>query len=277
MAKKKPYLEISNNEYRQMEGISSTELKRMAVSPLHYKYYKDNPQDNDTPALLFGRAAHKYILEPYDFFNEFAVAPVCDRRTKEGKEIYATFLKESEGKDVITAEQFQQLQEMLDAMTSTPFAKKLLDGEHEKSFFWTDEDTDIACKCRPDSYNERYGIIVDYKTCQSAEPRKFMNHSIDLNYDLQAAYYMDGISKCLGKDFKFVFIAQEKTPPYAVSIFECSDEYIKSGRDMYKTMLQTYKDCTETDNWYGYMGADAEILSLGVPNWLKNMIEEGEG
>lgn len=276
MAKKKKYEEISNAEYRTRNGISSTELKRIAISPLHYKWYKDNPLDSDTPALLFGRAAHKYILEPYDFFNEFCVAPVCDKRTKEGKELYAQFLKESEGKDVITADQFEQLQNMRDAMTSTPFAEKLLEGEHEKSFFWTDDETGLECKCRPDSYNEKYGIIVDYKTCQSAEPRKFMNHSIDLNYDLQAAYYLDGVSKILDKEFKFVFIAQEKTPPYAVSIFECSDEYIKSGRDMYKQMLQTYKECSETDNWYGYMGADAEILSLGVPNWLKNMIESEE-
>ena len=89
-------LVISNKEYRQMEGISSTELKKLMKSPAHYKHWKDNPQE-DTPALLFGRAAHKYILETYDFYNEFAVAPNCDRRTKEGKEKWNKFVAESEG------------------------------------------------------------------------------------------------------------------------------------------------------------------------------------
>ena len=100
-------IRISNKEYRSREGISSSDLKKIMKSPAHYKYWKDNPQE-DTPALLFGRAAHKYILETYDFYNEFAVAPNCDRRTKEGKETWNKFVAESEGKDIITEEQFKQ-------------------------------------------------------------------------------------------------------------------------------------------------------------------------
>ena len=80
-------LRISNKEYRAREGISSTELKKIMKSPMHYRYWKDNPEETDTPSLLFGRAAHKYILETYDFYTEFTVAPNVDRRTKEGKEI----------------------------------------------------------------------------------------------------------------------------------------------------------------------------------------------
>ena len=96
-------IRISNKEYRQRPGISSSELKKIMITPAHYKHYKENPQE-DTPALLFGRAAHKYILETYDFYTEFAVAPNCDRRTKEGKETWAKFVAECEGKDVITQE-----------------------------------------------------------------------------------------------------------------------------------------------------------------------------
>ena len=95
-------LVMSNAEYRKTEGISSTELKKIAKSPAHYRWWKDNPQQ-DTPSLLFGRAAHKYALEKDDFFTEFAVAPNVDRRTKLGKEQWTLFEADNQGKDIISA------------------------------------------------------------------------------------------------------------------------------------------------------------------------------
>ena len=56
----------------------------MTKSPAHFRWWKDNPPE-DTASLLFGRAVLKFVLEKDDFFNEFAVAPLVDRRTKEGK------------------------------------------------------------------------------------------------------------------------------------------------------------------------------------------------
>lgn len=266
-------IRISNKEYRSMEGISSTELKKIMVTPAHYRHWKDNPQE-DTPALLFGRAAHKYVLETYDFYNEFAVAPIVDRRTKEGKETWAKFVSESNGKDIITEEQFNQIEQMRNAMLATPFVSKLINGEHEISYFWTDEDTGLKCKVRPDSINHKLKVIVDYKTTDNAETQHFMRKAIDLGYDLQSAYYLDGVKANTGEDYIFVFIAQEKKPPYAVNILQADDIFIRSGREVYKAMLQTYKECEESGVWYGYMGADNQINSLGVPKWIENMLGE---
>ena len=168
--------EISNKEYRAREGLSSSDLKMMVKSMAHWKYYKDHPEDKDSQALLIGRATHKWILEPYSFYDEFAIAPECDRRTKEGKEIYNKFVAEVEGKDVISSSDFETIQAMRDALYATPFAKKLLDGQHEKSFFWVDEKTGIPCKARPDSYSKlgnKY-ICVDYKTTTDAETSAFI-------------------------------------------------------------------------------------------------------
>ena len=267
-------IKISNKEYRERDGISSTELKKIMVTPAHYRHWKDNPEETDTPSLLFGRAAHKYILETYDFYNEFAVAPNFDRRTKEGKAQYSLFCDQSEGKDIITQEQFEQIDAMRNAMLATPFVSKLINGEHELSYFWTDEDTGLKCKCRPDSINHKLKIVVDYKTCDNAETEHFMKQAIRLGYDLQASYYLDGVKANTGEDYVFVFIAQEKKPPYAVNILQADDIFIRSGREVYKSMLQTYKECSETGNWYGYLGQENQINSLGVPKWIENMLGE---
>ena len=267
---------ISNAEYRSRDGVSSTELKRIAISPLHYKYWKEHPQESDAPDLLFERGAHKYILETDSFFEEFSVMPICDRRTKDGKAIYEKFLEDSKGKDVISHDDFEKIKAMKEAMDKTPFVKRLLDGEHEKSFFWTDKETGIKCKVRPDSFNRDLKVCLDYKTADNATTRKFMNKSIDLNYDLQAAMYLEGLKQNLGEDYTFVFLVQEKRAPYIVNILQCSDDYIRSGKDMFKTMLQTYKHCTETNNWYGLLGENPEINSLELPGWMQNLYEEEE-
>lgn len=264
---------MSNKDYHNSDGVSSTELKKMLKSPAHYRHLKDNPQE-DTPALLFGRAAHKYVLETYDFYNEFAVAPNCDRRTKEGKAIWEKFIAESDGKDVITQEQFEQIDAMRNAMLATPFVSKLINGEHEVSYFWTDEDTGLKCKVRPDAINHKLKVIVDYKTTDNAETEAFMRQAIRLGYDLQASYYLDGVKANTGEDYIFVFIAQEKKPPYAVNILQADDIFIRSGREVYKAMLQTYKECSESGVWYGYLGTKNEINSLGVPKWIENMFGE---
>ena len=252
---------ISNKEYRSREGISSSELKQIMKSPLHYKHWKENPQE-DTPALLFGRACHKYVLETYDFYNEFAVAPICDRRTKEGKEIWNKFVAESDGKDVITQEQFEQIDAMRNSAYATPFVSKLLSGDKELSFWGKDEETGLITKCRPDCLTEFNGenILIDYKTCSDAENMKFCRDSIKFGYDLQLAYYRDILRQNTGKDYMVVIIAQEKNPPYATNVFQLSENYLSNGELLYKEMLKVYKNCLDTDNWYGYMRNGISIL-----------------
>lgn len=271
------YVDMSNKDYRSAEGISSTELKRMSVSMATYKYYKDHPQNGDSPALLFGRAYHKAILEPSTFNEEFAVSPNIDKRTKAGKEEYAKFVEEAKGKDIISQDDYNTIFEMQKVLYSTPFARKLLFGEHEKSYFWTDEKSGVKCKCRPDSWGKigDRNIIIDLKTTQNAETEAFMRDAIKRGYDIQAAHYCDGMKANIGGDFTFVFVAQEKQPPYLVNILQADEYFMKSGNDVRDNLLLDYKECVERNEWKGLMGFsnEASINSLGVPKWLQKAYE----
>ena len=268
-----PGIAMSQKEYRAHEGISSTDLKRMTQSMAHYKYFHDNPEDKDTPELQFGRVYHKYCLEPYDFDNEFVVTPNIDRRTKSGKEAWNNFVLESKGKEVISEVLFNTIDEMRKTLYATPFAKKLIYGEHEKSFFWTDEETGVECKCRPDSFGSvgNQPICVDLKTCQCAETDRFMRSAIRLGYDIQAAHYCDGLENNLNKQFIFVFVAQERKPPYAVNILQADEFFMRSGREVRNSLLETYNKCVEKEEWPAYMGFsdDMKIGSLSIPTWMK--------
>lgn len=273
---------ISNAEYRKMEGISASDLKKMVKSMATWKYASEHPDDSDSPSLKFGRAFHKFCLEPYDFDNEWIVSPKFDKRTKEGKEAYAKFEKEAEGKEIIDEETFETLTAMREALYKTPYVKKLIEGEHEKSFFWTDEKTGIKCKCRPDSIGKigNEYILVDLKTCSDAETSAFMRDSMKFGYDIQAAHYCEGMKANNGHDYKFVFIAQEKTAPYLVNVLQADDYFMQNGREVRDSLLETYKKCLELDEWPGLMGFAEEkihIQPLSLPNWIKNAIDEESG
>ena len=127
---------MTNKEYREHAAVSRSELAVLLKNtPLHFKYAIDHPEEKDSKSLAFGRAAHKYILEKELFSLEFAVAPNCDRRTKAGKETYEAFLAESAGKEVITADEYETIKAMSDAIDEDPFARRFLTGLCEQSFF----------------------------------------------------------------------------------------------------------------------------------------------
>lgn len=254
---------MTNKEYREHEGISKSQLFNITKSPYHFKYALEHPQE-DTKALLFGRAAHKYILEKEDFYNEFAIAPVVDRRTIAGKEIYNSFLLESEGKDVISADEFDVIQQMSDAIDAVPMARALLTGEHEQSFFWTDEVTGEKCKCRPDCLTEYDGMkfISDYKTTDSCADGAFERTCRKYGYKLQAGMYTEGVFQNSFEQYGFAFVAQEKSAPYAVRVYVCTPEYINQGYDQFRELIGVYHECKLSGNWYGYEGPFDAVTEL---------------
>ncbi len=266
---------MTNQEYRQAVGISRSDLFKFARSPQHFKYEQENPSEQ-SKALLFGIALHSYILEPDKFENEYAIIPSCDKRTKAGKETYRQFLADNEGKFFIDQDDMDVIKQMADSVNGIPIARKLLEGKHEQSFFWTDDMTGEKCKCRPDILTEigETTIIADLKTCESAQTDVFMRKAVEYGYDLQAYMYCEGVSKNINKKCCFVFIAIEKKPPYAVNILQADEYMMLRGQDLFREYLGTYHYCKESGNWFGYNGMTGDINNLTLPAWIRKDYEK---
>lgn len=256
---------MTNNEYRKAEGVSRSDLWQMSRSPLHYKYALEN-EEQTTPALLFGSAQHKMVLEPDEFYQEYAVMPSgIDRRTKAGKEAYEEFLRNAGDREVITGDQYFQIMEMLDALKTNTPAWELLQGKHEQSFFWKDPETGIMCKVRPDvitTYNGK-PYLVDYKTTDSCADGHFESSCKRYGYKFQAGMYTEGMFQNTFQEYGFAFVAQEKTPPYASRVYLCDQDFINEGHDQFRTFLGMLKYCQDTGDWYGYEGPGHEVSILG--------------
>lgn len=272
----------SNAEYHgDLSAISKSRLCKMSVCPKYFKWCEETPEEKSKD-LIFGSAFHKWVLERETFFDEFAVVPVCDRRTKEGKAIYDAFVFESEGKEVITAEEFETIKGMCEAVEENKYARALTKGEKERSMYFLDDLTQIACKIRPDCYKELSSgkiIITDLKSCKSATPEDFMRDVVKYSYDLQAYMYRLGVALTLGKkieDISFCFVCVEKKAPYLTAVYEVTSPVFERGEMQFRKYMGQLKYCRETDNWYGYNGHTHEPMPLGLPEWANKLGKNDE-
>lgn len=186
---------MTEQEYRSHPALSRSELWWFHRSAEYFKYRKEHPSE-PTAALLFGQVAHKLLLEPEDFYTDFAVAPAVDRRTKDGKTIWQAFVDDSAGKTVVDAATYEQAVEMTDIAKANPLVAELLNGQHEEPFFWTDPDTGVQCKARLDSWHRDENgvpVVVDFKTTSDASYRSFQKDVEKWGYFFQAAMYSEAL------------------------------------------------------------------------------------
>lgn len=265
---------MTEKEYREHPAISRSELFRISESPEKFKYYQEHPEE-PTPALVFGQLFHAMALTPEAVWEQFAVMPNVDRRTKAGKEEFAEFETQAKGKTIVSVDMVEQATEMCEALNRNEFVKKLLKGEKEKSFFWVDEMTGEECKCRTDALTEvgENLIIVDLKSTDNAETEAFMKSAIRYGYDLQSAMYSEGVKVNTGKEPLFVFIAIEKKPPYAINILQADKLLVRRGYDLFRELIGIYHECKTTDNWWGYLGRYNQINNLALPAYLAKGVE----
>lgn len=263
---------MTEHEYRSAEGVSRSQLWRLHEgSPEKFMYQEEHPED-PTPALIFGQMVHKMILEPETFDDDFVICPECDRRTKEGKAIWASFIEGAGDKTLIKAEDYDKALAMRNALMENDLVKKLLSGKHEVPLFWTDELTGEVCKVRLDCFTplSNGAVVIDYKTTSDASTESFMRSAINYGYDFQAAMYSEAVKRTMDKDVVFYFIAQEKEPPYAFNVLAADDRLVRRGYDTFRELLGIYHECKVTGNWYGYMGIENQINLLELPAWLND-------
>jgi hypothetical protein len=148
----------------------------------------------------------------------------------------------------------------------------------ELSAFWVDEETGVHCKCRPDFLALKPGTdwlvenllgIVDVKSCCDASVEGFGRSIASYGYDVQAAYYQDGIYQITGLRLPFYFLAIEKDAPNAVAVYRASEAMIEVGRKKYRAALQLMRWCGEHGYWPGYQPS-GEIEDISLPGWAAN-------
>lgn len=242
-------------DYYSHPGISNSKLGqfRGAKSPAHYKEIMENGW-KETPAMAFGSFSHTILFEPQKIQTDFYVLdrskmpfPNEDFRNAKNK----AWKKEQEeinaGKQDIDSKEMDRLQGMQEALLNHEEAFKLIMGcdKFEEEFYWTNE-MGLSLKKKVDGISSG-NYQIDYKTCQSSDPKEFRRHAFKYGYHNQAGFYFDEKNP-----LPFYFIAQEKEPPYAVSVFYADDDFVNKGIEENHKDLIKLKCCIDADMWPGH-------------------------
>lgn len=149
-------------------------------------------------------------------------------------------------------------------------------GVAEQSLYWTDPDTGVTCRCRPDMLREYpdLTLCVDYKTAVKADPMSASKAIAERNYHQQDAFYVDGVQAVTGKQARFLLVFQSKTAPYLITVRELSEADRAIGRAKNQRALRTYAECTKTGIWPDWTGPTDDIPYISLPTWAA--IKEAE-
>lgn len=251
---------MTNQDYhKKTDFISKSLLDLVHKSPAHYLAYIEGEKQAPSSAMNFGSLVHSVVFDQ----DNYAIMPECDRRTKDGKAIYESFLAESEGKELIVSlKDYEQAVNIRNAVFAHPKAALLLEqGQAEIPVFG--KIADLDAKCKVDFLNTKYNVCVDLKTTTSSAPGEFSKSIYNYRYHVQAAFYMD-----LTKAERFIFIAVEKEAPYNVELYELDAEAIERGRQEYLADIETLKKCKESGIYHGYT-TDNKIHIISLPTWAK--------
>jgi len=254
-----PYIsapvEITNNDYhngeRYREFVSSSDLKKIQVSPLWLKYCKEHPEeDEDVKAWsLEGGCYHDMLssitntggMDEFDRNTAVFEPPVNPStgnpygyNTQKFQDAYNFFLSQNAGKTVYSEIEVENAKTMIETLRNgnkhlSKIVNKLLSiGKAEVSFFCQHSANDLIqydsglLKIRPDLFT--FNKIIDWKTVtriNGEAPLKqdqFAKVISKYGYGFSAAMYQYVTWMITGHWKAFYWVVQDKLPPYDYNI-----------------------------------------------------------
>lgn len=265
---------LPDKDYHAHPAISKSGLAEFQRSPAHYRHWRDNDKP-DTDALRLGRAFHTMLLEPDTFDARVYVWAGSERKTKAGKQAYKDAVAAAGTRLMLKKTEHDNLKAIAESISSHVSARVILSGrgDVEATLLWTDEETGVECRARPD-WLRSDGVLVDLKTTTDARVHKFQQDAYKYLYHWQAAMYCDGYEAVTGQKAQgFFFVAAEKEAPHGVSVMQADEGFIALGRQQYREALARFAEQQKKNHWPKYEDA---LLQISLPAWVERKLEHGE-
>lgn len=259
------YADIPNEVYHaDLNSLSSSGARHLlATCPAQFHHDLHNPREHSEDYFDVGTAFHTLA---------FGVGPeIVEIEEKDWKKDAAKTARAEAwkaGKTPLLTKQLAQVRAMADALRGNDIAATLLgEGMAEHSLYWTDKETGVMLRARPDwmCWSNGRLIEVDGKSAETSSPRHFSKAAANLGYAMQADFYRRGaIALGLDPDPAFLFLVVAKTPPYLVSPIELDAEAMAFGAARNRRAIDLYAHCRDTDTWPDW-GNDVHLV--GLPRW----------
>ena len=272
---------VSFETYCKIDAVNSSRLKRMSISPAHYKA----GWTGETKALQFGRLAHCGKLEAASVPLRYAVMPPFElddnnqtdagktstsKATKYYKDKAAAFADTNKGREIVSQQIYTDMLDLLSALENHDRAREYLNepGRVELTIIWIDPDTGLLCKARLDKATATG--LSDLKTTEDAGD--FQKSIQKFEYHRQGAHYVDGWKVATGEEMPFRLIAVSKTKPISVRAAPLHPDAIRTGRSQNKIDMERVAECMQSGEWPNHCDPDAWEL----PEWYVNRVMDDQ-
>jgi hypothetical protein len=268
------YVDVPTNDYFQdccivpslTQSISKILIDR---SPLHAWHAHprlnkniDWTEDYDS-AKAIGNAAHKLFLGRG---KEVVVLDAPDFRTKAAKEERDAAM--ASGGVPILGKHMGRAQAMVKVAKEVLAAHGLAEfsGDSEAVIAW--QEGDIWFRSMIDRLSTSRTIVLDFKTSgMVCAPHAIPRMMVNAGWDIQASMHERGLDvlhpEGMGRR-RHIFVAQENTVPYAVTVVELTEAVMTMGRKRLQMAVDIWKRCIATNRWPSY---PMEILRPEYPSW----------
>ena len=267
------------------DHLSSTALRKARKSLKLFKMYQDGYFEEEKKSHFdFGNAFELALLEP-DSFDSQVVIYNEDERPEKDKGITSKINQEwkkslyDTSKYVIKKdgrESFEVIEQMLRSCYADSVIQSLLKNiEYQYSMFWTDKETGLKLKTRPDICRSKKNVVVDVKTALDGSPEAVTKAIGNTDLPFQAVMQIDGVvqSGFMEKVDNYFWLVVEKEPPFSATLYEFQQEDIKWCMDEYRYVLSVVKEAIEKNHYPSYSyRADNKygILQANIPLWYRN-------
>lgn len=263
------HYDMPEAEYRSAPAIAGSDAKHILPpkTPAHYAAHMAGELKREpSRAMLLGTMAHLAVLEPAKLDTAFVERPEgIDFRTKLGKE-----WRDSVGTmPVLDQDEARAVRGIRDAIAAHSAARELLAETQSEVALFGEHRTGLQIKGRVDALkvpNDLECVICDVKTTSAgADYGTFSRQAASLNYHVSAAWYchlagLNGLPPA-----RFVWIAVETSPPFAVAVYEIHPDALDLGVGLMNDALGLIAECEDEGVWPGYA---VEVQSLNLPAWV---------
>lgn len=298
---------LSNEAYHHeapySEYLSSSQLKRYAVSPKAFKFALDNPEEEKPDALRFGSLFHDLMASLAEHKGDWSKGfsqwkdsiatfdpPINPKTgvyygatTKAYTEAYEKFLSDNQGKTVAHVLETDLAGDMAHSLlnccgATSEQVRKLLRWAKatEVSYFYETEDG-IKLKVRPDLLTRNK--LVDWKTCSldSLDEDSIARQIIKYRYDVSLSMYQYVLHEIEGKWYTPILVFVQKQEPFDAVMCDISEwcysydpdeDFVKPGVGAmeFRRLLKLHTECVRNNEW---PGAESTIEADGNTRIMK--------
>jgi hypothetical protein len=256
---------MTQEQYRAHPAINISALKAFRRSPLHARHgFEEEHEPSD--AMKIGSLLDHRILGS-DYL--YTTSPFDDFRTKEARAWRDE--QDHRGVTVFKQEEIERVNCMVDSLRAHPMAMRFLTKGTPQKVVIAPYESPGGKTCDRkgmiDWTPAEIPVLVDLKKTRNASPFGFSRQVMDLCYHAQAAYYLDLWKHTFMETRGWVWVCVEDMAPYAVAVYSAAPDMLDAGDKLWRSWLNQWLECSDTDMWPGYNGDD--ITELELPGWAK--------